>query len=59
MTTDNGIIYGNEKLADGFFLLASGLFVWAVVMRIRVKTAPIDILVAAGFAALSLGWLVL
>jgi hypothetical protein len=58
LAADDGIWTGKFTLADVCFLVAFILFIIAFVIRVQAKLIDAAI-VAAAFAAVALGWLVL
>ena len=61
LAVDDGLFSGNFNFADFCFLIATIVFAIALVMRALVKPKPNwdSVLIAAGFTAVALGWLVI
>lgn len=60
LAVDDGFFTGNFNVADLCFLIATIVFAIAFLIRALAKPASLDAtLVAAGFTAVALGWLVL
>jgi hypothetical protein len=59
LAMDAGLFDQNYTAADICFLIATILFVIALIVQIRLRVSIEGMLITGGFTALAIGWLVL